>query len=131
MLGIVAILTGILHMSGLMRFQRTVNKRHTRSGKILGTFEIGLGLVLIIAGPLQDNPLLALIASGWALVGGVALLYDAIVMRRTGWRMSWIDSGSNCIFSARDHRDAGRLLTGNMKNLKHHQQDVVSRWHWP
>ena len=33
MLGIVAILTGILHMSGLMRFQRTVNKRHTRSGK--------------------------------------------------------------------------------------------------
>ena len=92
MLGIVAILTGILHMSGLMRFQRTVNKRHTRSGKILGTFEIGLGLVLIIAGPLQDNPLLALIASGWALVGGVALLYDAIVMRRTGWRMSWIDA---------------------------------------
>lgn len=92
MLGIVAILTGLLHYLGLMRVLRTANQRRTWSGRILGAFEIGLGIVLLIAGPLRDNPVLSWIASGWALAGGIALLYDAVTMRRTGWRMSWIES---------------------------------------
>lgn len=92
MLGTVAIVTGLLHYLGVMRVQRTVNERRTWTGRILGAIEIGMGLVLIIAGPLRDNPLLSLIATGWALAGGLALLYDAITMRRTGWRMSWIES---------------------------------------
>ncbi len=80
-LGIVAILTGILHITGHMQVKRFTTTRRTRSGLLLGLLEIALGLVVVFT-PWQERPLVYLVVLGWALVGGVVIFLDALAMRR-------------------------------------------------
>lgn len=77
-LGIVVLLTGILHISGRMPVRHGPLK-WTRSGLFLGIFEIALGLVLVF-----DNHIgsfINLIALIWAFLGGFVLIIDAWQMR--------------------------------------------------
>ena len=46
---------------------------------ILGVFEVGLGVVLIIIDAL--GPLSKLLAGGWAFIGGIVLIIQALQMR--------------------------------------------------
>ena len=74
-LGVIAILTGLLHLSGRMRVNRFQHRHVARSGFTLGVFEIALGLVLLLSG--RGGTLVVWIGLGWALVGGVTILGDA------------------------------------------------------
>ena len=77
-LGIIVLLTGILHVSGQMPVRHGPVK-WTRSGLFLGIFEIALGLVLIF----DDNigPFINIIALIWAFAGGFVLIADAWQIR--------------------------------------------------
>jgi uncharacterized membrane protein HdeD (DUF308 family) len=55
--------------------------RRTRSGVLLGIFEIVLGLILLFT-PWQDRVLINYVALAWALSGSVVLFTDALAMRR-------------------------------------------------
>jgi uncharacterized membrane protein HdeD (DUF308 family) len=81
MLGIVAVLTGLLHITGHLRVKQHGGRERTRSGMLLGFFEIVLGLVVILT-PWQERFLINIVLIAWALVGGVVLLFDALAMRR-------------------------------------------------
>ena len=77
-LGIIVLLTGVLHISGRMPVRHGPIK-WTRSGLVLGIFEIALGLVLIF----DDNigPFINIIALIWAFAGGFVLIVDAWQIR--------------------------------------------------
>jgi uncharacterized membrane protein HdeD (DUF308 family) len=47
---------------------------------LLGLFEVGLGLLLIILDAL--GPLSKLLAGGWAFIGGIVLILQAFQMRK-------------------------------------------------
>jgi uncharacterized membrane protein HdeD (DUF308 family) len=84
LLGVMAILTGILHLTGNLQVKRFTNYSRTRSGSILGIFEIFLGVILILSlwSTIENRPLLNLMAVAWALAGGVIIFLDALTMRR-------------------------------------------------
>lgn len=78
-LGIVMVITGIFHITGRMTVQNTTLHR-SWSGFLLGVFEIVLGLILVFASTIGQ--FVYTIAMIWALVGGIALMTDAIRMHR-------------------------------------------------
>ncbi|MEJ2752121.1 MAG: DUF308 domain-containing protein [Candidatus Promineifilaceae bacterium] len=80
-IGAVAILTGLLHMDGRIPVHKRPIFRRTRSGVLLGIFEIVLGLILLFT-PWQDRVLINYVALAWALIGSVVLFTDALAMRR-------------------------------------------------
>jgi len=80
-LGMVMIITGILHISGRMSVKHAALHR-SRSGTLLGIFEICLGLILVLASTI--GPVVYTLALIWALFGGIALMADALQMRREG-----------------------------------------------
>ena len=84
LLAIVAILTGLMHFSGYLQVNKFTKISRTRSGIILGVFEIVLGIILLISLGItfEDRPLLSLITVAWALAGGVIIFLDALDMRR-------------------------------------------------
>jgi uncharacterized membrane protein HdeD (DUF308 family) len=84
LLGIVALLTGVLHVTGNLQVKRFTDRSRTDSGTILGGFEIFLGAILLLTPytPSEERPFLNLIAVGWALVGGIVIFFDALAMRR-------------------------------------------------
>ena len=84
LLGLVALLTGLLHVTGNLQVKKFVDRNRTDSGTILGVFEIFLGAILLLSPytPSEERPFLDLIAIGWALVGGIVIFFDALAMRR-------------------------------------------------
>jgi uncharacterized membrane protein HdeD (DUF308 family) len=80
-IGLIAILTGMLHMDGRIPVYKRPIFRRTRSGALLGIFEIVLGLILLFT-PWQDRVLINYVALAWALIGSVILFTDALAMRR-------------------------------------------------
>lgn len=80
-LGAVILLTGILHVTGGFQFGRKAMMGRTGVSIILGVFEIGLGIMLLLTEPGLDQRVY-LAATLWALVGGTLLLIDAIRQRR-------------------------------------------------
>ena len=85
-LGIVALLTGLLHITGYLRVTKFSERHRTDSGTILGAFEMVLGVILLMTPvtPYEERPFLSLITIGWALAGGVILLLDALRLRQEG-----------------------------------------------
>ena len=77
-LGALALFVGLINIFGGFR---TPEMTHEQSvGRlILGVFEVGLGVVLIIIDAL--GPLSKLLAGGWAFLGGIVLIIQALQMR--------------------------------------------------
>ena len=81
LLGMVVLLTGLLHTFVGFREQRGAGRHRTWTSVLLGIFEIVLGLQLIVA-PLDRGPIFYIAGAIWALVGGVILIGDALQARR-------------------------------------------------
>jgi len=80
-LGVVILLTGILHLLGEYRIGRYIKQKRTTAQKFLAVFEILLGGLLIYS-PLDRRPVVYWVATLWALIGGSLIIYDAINQAR-------------------------------------------------
>jgi uncharacterized membrane protein HdeD (DUF308 family) len=81
-LGVVILLTGILHIVvGLRTGGAAGTRRRSWTGVLLGAFEFILGLLLIVE-PLGRSLAVYLVAGIWALIGGVMLIGNALSIRR-------------------------------------------------
>lgn len=81
LLGVVALLTGLIHAVVGFRDRVTAVRHRTWTSVLLGIFEIVLGVQLIIA-PLDLGPVFYVAGMIWALVGGAILIGDALMVRR-------------------------------------------------
>ena len=78
-LGALALFVGLINIFG--GFRTPDMTREEGIGRvILGVFEVGLGLLLIIIDAL--GPVSKLLAGGWAFIGGIMLILQAVQMRR-------------------------------------------------
>jgi len=80
-LGVVILLTGVLHIFGGFRVGETAHRKWSWTSFILGAFEIVLGMMLIVE-PMGRSTFFYLAASIWALVGGAILIMDAVRIRK-------------------------------------------------
>ena len=80
LLGVVILLTGVLHLFGEFRIGRVIKSKTTTAQKILAVFEILLGGLLIIS-PLEQSPIVYWTATIWALIGGGLIITDALYQR--------------------------------------------------
>src|SRR5262245_41685871 len=82
LLGVIAILTGILHIVGGFERQHQPRRRRPWTSIILGVFEVALGVLLLLSRlNFGEVFYLYLIAAAWALCGTALLLGDALRMR--------------------------------------------------
>jgi len=81
LLGTTAALTGALRVAGAFETERRTGHRWTVGGVILGSFELGLGVLLLFHGAMSTRGLV-LAAGMWALVGGALLLVEGIRLMR-------------------------------------------------
>ena len=79
-LGIVISLTGIVHLLGGFELG-DLSGRRWRPGVPLGILELGLGTTLILTSD-RNGSASTWLASAWALLGGVVLISDALLIRR-------------------------------------------------
>lgn len=79
-LGIVITLTGIMHVLTEVRIGLAERMGYRLAHLVLGIFEMVLGIMLLIS-PLSYGPLTYLIATIWALVGGVTITGTAVYDR--------------------------------------------------
>jgi len=79
-IGVVIALTGIVHLTGGFELA-DVSGRRWRPGVPLGILEVGLGTTLVLTSG-AGGSLSTWLASAWALVGGIVLVSDALVIRR-------------------------------------------------
>lgn len=78
LLGALALFVGLINIFG--GFRTPVTTREEATGRVLmGVFEVGLGVLLIIIDAL--GPVSKLLAGGWALIGGIVLIIQAFQMR--------------------------------------------------
>ncbi len=78
-LGSLALFVGLINIFG--GFITADTTREQSLGRLLlGLFEVGLGLLLIILAAL--GPLSKLFAGGWAFIGGIVLILQAFQMRK-------------------------------------------------
>jgi uncharacterized membrane protein HdeD (DUF308 family) len=80
LLGIVILLTGVLHVVAEVRVARVRKGARTLAHFVLGVFEIILGAMMFIS-PLSYGPLTYLAATIWALVGGATIIGTAVYDR--------------------------------------------------
>ncbi len=80
LLGVVAVLTGLLHITGHIPVWREKPGQRSGSGYLLGAFEIGLGLILIFS--YLESPLVRLALIVWAIGGGLLLVLQGVAMFR-------------------------------------------------
>jgi uncharacterized membrane protein HdeD (DUF308 family) len=79
-LGMVIVLTGVVHLLGGFRIGKQYGRKWTWEHLFLGLIEIGMGLV-ILAAPILTVQLFGLAMSIWGIIAGVGLLSDAIRLR--------------------------------------------------
>jgi len=80
MFGVIAVLTGLVHIFGGFQSIHSEGGEWTLSSVLLGITEIGLG-VLILASPENPHRAVIWIAAAWATVGGVGLILVSIRQR--------------------------------------------------
>ena len=80
MVGVVIILTGILHIAGGVQIGRQRGLGRTGLSVALGIFEIVLGILFLFS-ETGHSPLIYRMATIWALVGGTIIIGDAIYQR--------------------------------------------------
>jgi uncharacterized membrane protein HdeD (DUF308 family) len=81
MLGVIALLTGLVHVFGGFQSRHSKESEWTLSSFLLGITEIGLGVLILVT---LEDPHRALIwvAAAWATVGGVGLILLSIRQQR-------------------------------------------------
>ena len=80
LLGVVILLTGILHATAQIRAGSAFSRGHRALNFLLGIFEIVLGLTLVLS-PLDRTPATYWIATIWALVFGILAIGQAFKQR--------------------------------------------------
>jgi uncharacterized membrane protein HdeD (DUF308 family) len=80
LLGVIAILTGVLHIAGGFERRHLPVRRRSWTSTILGVFEIMLGLLLLMS-RFEFGRGFYLVAAAWAFTGAAILLGDALRMR--------------------------------------------------
>ena len=78
-LGALALFVGLINIFGGFRTPE-MTREQSLGRLLLGLFEVGLGVLLIILDAL--GPVSKLLAGGWAFIGGIALILQAFQMRR-------------------------------------------------
>ena len=78
-LGALALFVGLINIFGGFRTPEMTREEGT-GRVILGVFEVGLGVLLVVIDAL--GPVSKLLAGGWTLIGGVILILQAVQMRR-------------------------------------------------
>jgi uncharacterized membrane protein HdeD (DUF308 family) len=81
LLGISAVLTGVLRIVGGFAAERRFGRRWTLGGIVLGTVETTLGVVLLVSTTV-DPDVLWLVAAAWGLASGSVLLAEGLRLRR-------------------------------------------------
>jgi uncharacterized membrane protein HdeD (DUF308 family) len=81
MFGVIAVLTGLVHIFGGFQSSHSEGHEWTLSSFLLGITEIGLG-VLVLASPENPHRAVIWVAAAWATVGGVGLILLSIRQRR-------------------------------------------------
>jgi uncharacterized membrane protein HdeD (DUF308 family) len=89
LLGISAVLTGLLRILGGFAAEERVGRRWTLGGIVLGTLELGLGVLLLVTSEV-DPDLLVPFGAAWGAVSGVLLLAQGLGLRRVArsWRQA-------------------------------------------
>ena len=77
MFGIIAVLTGLVHIFGGFWTSHNEGREWTLSSFLLGITEIGLG-VLVLASPENPHRAVIWVAAAWATVGGAGLILLSI-----------------------------------------------------
>jgi uncharacterized membrane protein HdeD (DUF308 family) len=85
LLGLTAILTGLLRLSGSFRDHIIDGRPRLPHRVALGVLELALGVLLLLARG-ATRPV-AIAAGLWAVVGGTIMLVDALALRRMGHRL--------------------------------------------
>jgi uncharacterized membrane protein HdeD (DUF308 family) len=89
LLGVAAVLTGLLRILGGFAAEERLGRRWTLGGVVLGTLEVGLGALLLLTSGV-DPDLLAPIVAAWGAVSGTLLLIQGLQLRRLArtWRQA-------------------------------------------
>jgi uncharacterized membrane protein HdeD (DUF308 family) len=89
LLGISAVLTGLLRVLGGFAAEERVGRRWTLGGIVLGTLELGLGALLLVTSEV-DPDLLVPFGAAWGAVSGILLLAQGLRLRRVArtWRQA-------------------------------------------
>jgi uncharacterized membrane protein HdeD (DUF308 family) len=106
-LGVVIALTGIVHLKGGFELAE-MSGRRWRPGVPLGILEIGLGATLVLTSGVGGS-LSTWLASAWALLGGIVLVSDALLVRRRLIRAET---------RTRRHQSGGRLHGGANRRVE-------------
>jgi uncharacterized membrane protein HdeD (DUF308 family) len=81
LLGISAVLTGLLRILGGFATEERLGRRWTLGGIVLGTLEVALGVLLLLTREVHPG-LLVPIAAAWGVVSGILLLAQGLRLRR-------------------------------------------------
>jgi uncharacterized membrane protein HdeD (DUF308 family) len=89
LLGISAVLTGVLRILGGFAAEDRLRRRWTLGGIVLGALEVALGALLLLTREVHPA-LLVPIAAAWGAVSGVLLLAQGLRLRRVArtWRQA-------------------------------------------
>jgi uncharacterized membrane protein HdeD (DUF308 family) len=89
LLGISAVLTGLLRILGGFAAEERLGRRWTLGGIVLGTLEVALGALLLLTSRV-DAHLLVPIVAAWGAVSGILLLAQGLRLRRLArtWRQA-------------------------------------------
>ena len=89
LLGISAVLTGVLRILGGFAAEERLGRRWTLGETVLGTLELALGALLLLASEV-DPTLLVPITAAWGAVSGILLLAQGLRLRRLAhtWRQA-------------------------------------------
>ena len=89
LLGIAAVLTGVLRVFGGFAAEERLGRRWTLGGIVLGTLEVALGALLLLTSELDPDLLVPIVAT-WGAVSGILLLAQGLRLRRVArtWRQA-------------------------------------------
>jgi uncharacterized membrane protein HdeD (DUF308 family) len=80
LLGVLVIITGILHILGGFRISSEYGSQWAWGSFLIGSIQLLLGVIVLIY-PWEPIPIVLLIASIWCIITGILLLIDARFMR--------------------------------------------------
>lgn len=105
LLGVSAVLTGLLRVLGGFAAEKRLGRRWTLGGIVLGTLEATLGGVLLLSTEV-DPDVLVPVAAAWGVVSGTLLLGEGLRLRRAvrTWRQA-LGAASQDSSSASNGRD--------------------------